>query len=175
MIAVPKLTITVATVQDAALLTELSVTTFCDTFAKDNKAEDMDRYVAEEVNIEKLSAELSERDNIFFIARYDLLPVGYAKIRNCKIPEELQAQKPIELERLYVLHAYQDKKVGAAIMQRCLEHAIKNNHDVMWLGVWEHNYRALTFYKKWGFELFGSHDFVLGSDVQTDVLMKKEL
>jgi len=43
------------------------------------------------------------------------------------------------------------------------------------LGVWEKNIRALAFYRKYGFEQFSQHDFLLGKDLQTDILMKKIL
>jgi ribosomal protein S18 acetylase RimI-like enzyme len=42
----------------------------------------------------------------------------------------------------------------------------------LWLGVWEENHRALNFYKKNGLVEFDKHNFILGNDVQTDVLMK---
>jgi len=34
---------------------------------------------------------------------------------------------------------------------------------------------TIQFYRKWGFEKFSSHVFMLGGDAQTDWLMKKEL
>ena len=45
----------------------------------------------------------------------------------------------------------------------------------VWLGVWEHNHRALHFYEKNGFLAFGTHIFQLGNDQQTDILMKKSV
>jgi len=60
-------------------------------------------------------------------------------------------------------------------MNTCLEYAREGGHDVVWLGVWEHNERAIAFYKKWGFTQFGEHTFMLGKDAQTDWLLKKEL
>ncbi len=45
----------------------------------------------------------------------------------------------------------------------------------VWLGVWEHNYKAIKFYQDKGFVCFGEHVFVLGEDRQTDFLMKKTL
>ncbi|MGV2488753.1 UNVERIFIED_CONTAM: GNAT family N-acetyltransferase, partial [Bacillus mycoides] len=41
--------------------------------------------------------------------------------------------------------------------------------------VWEENHRAIKFYEKNGFKIFGKHDFVLGEDVQTDLLMKMKI
>ncbi len=41
--------------------------------------------------------------------------------------------------------------------------------------MWEKNQRAIDFYHKWGFENFGEQIFLLGTDLQTYLLMKKEL
>jgi len=60
-------------------------------------------------------------------------------------------------------------------MQHCLDYAISKMYDLVWLGVWERNETAINFYKKWGFELFGSHIFRLGNDDQNDLLLKKQL
>jgi ribosomal protein S18 acetylase RimI-like enzyme len=56
-----------------------------------------------------------------------------------------------------------------------MDYGRRNGYDVFWLGVWEHNTRALAFYRKWGFEVFGSHIFQLGEAQDTDLLMRKEL
>ena len=61
------------------------------------------------------------------------------------------------------------------MMKKCLEIAYEMKKDVVWLGVWEHNLRAIDFYSKWGFEKFGTHVFILGDDPQTDWLMAKKL
>ncbi|MEY3918157.1 MAG: Protease synthase and sporulation negative regulatory protein 1, partial [Bacteroidota bacterium] len=45
----------------------------------------------------------------------------------------------------------------------------------IWLGVWEHNPRAIRFYEKQGFVKFDQHIFQLGDDEQTDILMKLSL
>ncbi|MEM9391391.1 MAG: GNAT family N-acetyltransferase, partial [Bacteroidota bacterium] len=45
----------------------------------------------------------------------------------------------------------------------------------IWLGVWEYNTDAIRFYERLGFTPFGQHSFILGSDHQTDILMKKPL
>lgn len=49
------------------------------------------------------------------------------------------------------------------------------NKKTVWLGVWEHNLRAINFYKKHGFSKFGEHLFLVGKDAQTDWLMKQSL
>ena len=43
--------------------------------------------------------------------------------------------------------------------------------DCLWLGVWEHNPKAIAFYRKFGFEIVGEHTFMLGQERQRDLLM----
>lgn len=167
--------IRIAEINDAALLTTLSVITFRQTFGDANSPQDMDKYLAEEMNFSKLSGELLDKDNSFFFAIIDDVPIGYVKIRASKQFMELNDSNPLEIERLYVLKEYQGKKAGAALMAHCISHAASRHHDLLVLGVWEHNHKAIRFYQQWGFAVFGSHIFLLGDDEQTDVLMKKEL
>ena len=49
------------------------------------------------------------------------------------------------------------------------------NVDYVWLGVWEENARAISFYRKNNFVEFDKHIFKLGSDEQTDIMMKLHL
>jgi diamine N-acetyltransferase len=170
-----QLKITIGDPRNAEALTTLGITTFLQAFAADNKKEDMDKYIAEEMNLSRITDELTDKDNLFFLAWYGDFIVGYAKLRTIKKPKELENNNPIELERIYVLQDYYNHKIGAALMDRCIAHALNHHHDVIWLGVWEQNHRAVSFYKRWGFEFFGSHIFKLGDDIQTDVLMKKLL
>jgi len=58
-------------------------------------------------------------------------------------------------------------------MGECLEHAQSNGHQTVWLGVWENNARALSFYRRWGFEVVGEHVFQLGADSQRDLIMMR--
>ncbi len=60
-------------------------------------------------------------------------------------------------------------------MEQCIAVASQKQKEVIWLGVWKQNHSAISFYHKWGFEKFSTHQFILGDDVQTDWLMKKTL
>lgn len=160
---------------DAAALAKLSTDTFFETFASFNTKEDMAAYLSQHFTPARLREELEDPASAFVIARYDGTLAGYMKLKRSVAPEELGAQQTLEIERLYVLQPYQSKKVGAALMQHAIDTARGEGARVLWLGVWEHNPKAIAFYERWGFETFGSHGFQLGSDLQTDLLMKLEL
>ena len=61
------------------------------------------------------------------------------------------------------------------MIDECINIARQKNKQMIWLGVWKQNPRAIAFYEKNGFEIFGEQDFILGKDVQQDWLMKRSL
>lgn len=168
-----EITIRVAGIFDAVLLRDISENTFVETFADQNSKEDMDAYIAENLNLEQITAELTDTNNTFFTAWHGDRLAGYAKVRVGATPVELLGSKTLETERLYVLQEYHGKKVGAQLMAECLTFATEAGYETLWLGVWEHNQKAIAFYRKWGFETFGAHIFKLGTDDQTDILMSR--
>jgi ribosomal protein S18 acetylase RimI-like enzyme len=103
------------------------------------------------------------------------LPVGYVKLRDGKKPEEIENQSALEIARLYSVTSMIGKGVGRLLMEKSLETARALQKEVVWLGVWEKNQRAIDFYRRFGFEKFSQCNFLLGNDLQRDWLMKKEL
>lgn len=171
----PSVTLKICGLSDLKQLSGIGARTFYETFADQNAGEDMQKYLEENLNTTQLFTELSDPACTFVLASEDDNPIGYTKIRTSKIPDELKGRKCMEIERLYVLRTHHDKKIGALLMQYCIDYATKKSFDSIWLGVWEKNDRAISFYKKWGFETFGTQIFNLGNDAQVDLLMLKEL
>lgn len=169
------ITVRTASLKDAKLLAELGAKTFYDTFIVSNTAQDMKLYLENNFSIEQLERELKEDGTTFIIALDDSQAVGYAKMRRNHQPDGLNETNQIEIERIYSSKDYIGKSVGKTLMETCLSIARGGGHKVVWLGVWEHNPRAISFYKKWGFKQFGTHPFLLGTDLQTDILMVKGL
>lgn len=163
------------TVKESQELAHFSASTFYETFASCNTKEDMDMYLLEKCSEEKMAAELSEAGNHFFFARLNSEIIGYIKLRISVFPSQIQTKNCIEIERIYVASTFHGKKIGAQLMQFCLNYAKDRHFSILWLAVWEHNSKAYEFYKKWGFEKFGDHIFILGKDKQNDILLKKTL
>ncbi|MFN2500402.1 MAG: N-acetyltransferase family protein [Pyrinomonadaceae bacterium] len=166
-----------STVDDAKLLTDLSYTTFWDAFAHHpkNAPDDLAHYMRQAFNPEQIRAELSAPNATFLIAFIGNGPAGYAKLIRDSVEPGIIAERPIELSRLYSQQEYIGKGVGQELMDACFERARNDRHDVMWLGVWEHNPRAQRFYEKNGFSVVGKHRFQLGADPQTDLLMQRAI
>lgn len=98
---------------------------------------------------------------------------GYLKINIGKAQTELQNESALEIERIYVLQQFQGKQLGQALMQKAIDIAKQKKCTYLWLGVWEKNTKAISFYLKQGFVQFDRHVFKLGNDIQNDILMKK--
>jgi diamine N-acetyltransferase len=164
-----------ATTGDAGLIADLSRQTFYDSFAADNTPENIDKFMNEQFTREKLMEEVGAPGNTFLLAYVGDEVVAYTRLRETASPLLMENGPAIEIARIYAIQNSIGKGVGSALMQQCLEIARQKNARVIWLGVWEKNYKAIAFYTKWGFEKFGDHVFMLGNDAQTDWLMKKIL
>ena len=171
----PEISIRLATDSDAELIADLSRQTFHESFAGDNTRENMDKFMNEQFTRQKLIDEVKQPWHLFFLAYIEDEPVGYLKLRERSTPKQLEARSSIEIARIYSVQRMIGKGVGKKLMQTCHEVAKQKGKKTLWLGVWQHNQRAIDFYKSWGFEIFGEHEFILGDDVQTDWLMKKDL
>jgi diamine N-acetyltransferase len=101
--------------------------------------------------------------------------IGYLKVNSADAQTELKNLQALEIERIYVKKEFQGKKAGQFMYEKALELANQQKAPYLWLGVWERNAKAIRFYKKNGFVEFDKHRFMLGSDEQTDLLMKVDL
>ena len=160
-----------ATTHDATVLAELGARTFYDAFARDNKPEDIDSYVAQAFTPQQMAIELADPGSTFLLAHIDGQAVGYAKVQAGEAPACVDGPRPIELERIYVDQTMIGRGVGAALMRACLDEARQAHYGAVWLGVWERNERAQAFYRRWGFRDVGAKTFTVGQDVQNDRVM----
>jgi len=163
------------TLADIDLLQKIGRQTFYETFSAGNTEENMQKYLDEGFSIEKLTAELNDKNAEFYFASLDEKVIGYLKLNFGQSQTELKDNKAFEIERIYVLNEFHGKGIGKLLYERALQIALQIKADYIWLGVWEENPRAINFYKKNGFVEFDKHIFKLGDDEQTDIMMKLKL
>ncbi len=161
--------------EDAGLIARLSRDTFYETFAPHNSKADMEKFMSEQFSFEALKAEVGAPGQYFFLALDGTKPAGYAKMREGERFPEFGDRASIEIARIYAVSDYIGRGAGATLMRHCLSAAGSMGKELVWLGVWEKNEKAIGFYQKWGFQKFGEHIFLLGDDPQTDWLMMKAL
>lgn len=163
------------TPQAVETLQAIGQQTFLQTFGASNTPENMASYLKKSFSKAQLTAELKNRHSNFYFALRSETVVGYLKVNFGPSQTELQDDNALEIERIYVLQQFHGKQVGQALYNKALHIAKQENMKYIWLGVWEKNYRALSFYKKNGFEVFDKHRFTLGHDEQTDLMLKLSL
>lgn len=174
------MTIRPATTADAALLTDLAAKTMREAFGPPhNPAELVDEYIQSAITQPILETELANPRSWFFVLETDDgTPIGYAKLRRHAPPRQMPQPyraNAIEIQRIYLLQNQTGRGQGRLLMNFCLDWARSAGYDAVWLGVWERNESARSFYQKIGFLPFGYHYFRFGSERQRDYWLFKQL
>jgi ribosomal protein S18 acetylase RimI-like enzyme len=134
----------------------------------------MDKFLTEQFSEALLLEQVGAHGNTFLLAYENNQPAGYVFLSEGSTPA-LNTTKAIEICRLYARTSFIGKGIGKALMEAAIAFALSQQKESIWLGVWEHNQRAIKFYTSFGFEKFGEHDFLLGDDVQRDWLMNLDI
>lgn len=164
-----------ATLVDLPKLHALAVRVFTVTFQNTTSPADFQSFMDENYSFESWQADFSTPGAVYWVAEEAGDFVGYARVRESDEVDYLLGNNHLELQRLYTDEAWQGKGVAKALMDVCEQVALDRGKDWIWLGVWEHNYKAQRFYQKHGYERFGDHVFMMGTDKQTDWLMRKRV
>jgi ribosomal protein S18 acetylase RimI-like enzyme len=167
--------ITQVTYLEIEKLQKISIETFSETFGDQNSKDDLEKYIKENLSIKKLSNELNNPNSEFYFYQFNNQAVGYLKVNFKEAQTEIKDSSSLEIERIYVLNKFQGQKIGHLLLEFAIERAKNENLTSVWLGVWEENKKAISFYQKHNFIQFDKHVFKLGNDLQTDILMKLPL
>ncbi len=153
---------------DAPALAAFAARTFAETFAADNGPEDMQAHLASSFGLSQQTKELTDPNVVMLLVHRDGALVAYAQVRRGPPPPCVTMEQPIELYRFYVDRPAHGSGVAQLLMAAVHDIARDFAAEYLWLSVWEHNPRAITFYKRVGFVDVGSTDFYFGADRQTD-------
>ena len=162
--------------EDCPLIVELGKKTFTETYSEISSNAAVQEYVEKRISQENISEELVNPLSCFYIGFINDEPVAFTKLRYDRVAKGLPGKKGIEVERIYVLKEYQGVKVGKEMMEKCKQVALREKFDIIWLQVWQHNYKAIQFYQKAGFVVYETAIFSYGKDMeQDDFLMRLDL
>ena len=161
---------------ELSALQHIATTTFAEAFGPPhNSQRNMDIYLAEHMNTEKLLSEWQHPESIFYFAKKAEDIVGYLKLNTGSAQTEAIEGACLEVERIYVVADYRNQQIGQALMDFSIQTAIQSQKEFIWLGVWEKNLKAIRFYERNGFSSFSDHIFLMVDDPQRDVLMRREI
>ncbi len=164
-------TIRRAHLDDSEALAYLAEHTFRETFTTGNNPTDMALHCAKNFGAEIQRQEILDPNCATILAEVDSQLVAFAQVRLYSPKDCVSANHPSELHRLYVSKEWHGRGLAHKIMAQILSTAASAPADALWLGVWEHNPRAIAFYGKYGFSVVGEHIFQFGSDPQRDLVM----
>jgi len=156
---------------DAKNLAELAEETFRDTFGGMNTVGNMNLHCQTSYTEVIQLGEITDPRMTTLVCEDGGGLIAFAQLRWTEAPNCVTARNSGEIQRIYVAKSWHGKGIAQDLMARCLNEMIKRKSDVVWLGVWERNPRAIAFYKKIGFSEVGSHVFPLGTDPQRDIIM----
>jgi diamine N-acetyltransferase len=177
---------------DAAVLSVFAERIFRETFEADNDPMDLAAYLAEAFSTERQREEIVAADAIVLLVEDITGSTGsnavtpqdtpavtplaaYSHVTAGEPPDSVHGPDPLELKRFYLDRAWQGSGLAQTLMRATFEAALAAGAGTVWLGVWEHNPRAIAFYRKFGFAEVGSHDFMVGRDRQTDLIMARPI
>ena len=163
--------IRLATPADAATLAALSLKTFVDAFATDNRAEDMAAYTSIAFGEPQQRHELETPGIVTLLTEENGDAIAYAQLHTT--PGSPHGE--VEVVRFYVDRPHHGRGIAQTLMEAVAVQASALGSTRLWLGVWERNLRAIAFYRKTGFVQCATQPFLLGSDLQTDWVMNKRL
>ncbi|MFK7933747.1 MAG: N-acetyltransferase family protein [Saprospiraceae bacterium] len=166
--------IALATSKDSQPLLSFALRTFRATYEHLNEPEPFQQYLARHFSEAAFRSKMQHPSSWYFIAKADEEIVGYCKL-NIDTAQTEPAETGVEVERIYVDKSQQGQGIGQLFMEKAVAKAKELGRDYIWLGVWEHNAKAIKFYKKNGFTVFGEHTFMMGDEQQMDYMMKKKV
>lgn len=171
----PHISVRPVRVDEISLLQMLGSSTFEATYKDFNSEQNMQQYLTEHFSLAAIQTAFDNPEEEFYFAEIGRQIIGYIKLNHGNSQTESKFPQTLEIERIYVISEFQGKGYGLALLQQAIAIARESNYKSIWLGVWDRNLKAISFYEKNSFTIAGIHAFVLGNEPQRDYLMKLDL
>ena len=164
---VMEISVTPASVADAAELADVAAATFPLACPDTVAAADVAAFIAAHLSEQRFGEYLADPRRVVLAAVDRGRIIGYAML--------IRGSDGIELSKMYVLPSHHNTGAAAALMQSGIDWAAQTGATAVWLGVNQKNARAQRFYRKHGFDVTGQRTFQVGADTEHDFLMSRRL
>jgi GNAT superfamily N-acetyltransferase len=183
----PVPTFRVAVTADADEVAAVAARTFALACPPTTTAAAIAEHIRTVLSPARFRAHLADPAHRVLLAEVDGRPVGYTMLvaappADADVAGSLRLRPEVELSKVYVEAGMHGAGVGRPLMQATLrvarELAGERGRDAeagIWLGVNEHNARAIRFYERSGFRIVGTRSFHLADAVETDHVMEQPL
>lgn len=154
---------------DAAELADVAAQTFPLACPPTAAPENIASFVAANLSAERFAEYLADPHRAILTASLGGRIIGYAMLVRGS------AGDAAELSKIYVVADHHGGGASTALLDRTLATAEEWGARRVWLGVNRANERAQRFYAKSGFRINGTRTFHLGSQLEHDYVMVREL
>ncbi len=163
--------------EDAAIIALLGRLTFRETFGAlfVGREDELQTYLNQTFSVSKIASSMVKPQNHYWLALLDELPVGYAKHKYPSANPLVNAPKPAQLQKIYVLSEFIAHRIGHALLDAVIQAAVAAHIRVMWLTVLDSNDRAIRFYERHGWTSAGTANFAIGTQDFSFLVMRTEI
>jgi ribosomal protein S18 acetylase RimI-like enzyme len=162
-----------ATSADLPAIDDLFRTSFCDTFAHLYQPEDLAEFLGK-FTADAWAEEFNDPRYRFRIAELDGKVVGFVKLGPSTLPIDT-SRRAIELRQIYVGKDYHGSGIAKALTDWAIDQARSQGFEELYLTVYTDNHRAKRFYDRYGFQAIRPYAFMVGSQADEDIIMRKTL
>jgi diamine N-acetyltransferase len=165
--------------EDAAVLAELKLATFRETFLEGfgipYPPGDLARFEAETYSPARISAEIADPAHATWVCEApDGALLAYAHAGPCKLPHPEATSASGELYQIYVRRAAQGMRLGPKLLDAALDWLRDTYPGPVWLGVWAGNDRAQAFSGARGFHKVGDYHFMVGDHRDDEYIYRRD-
>jgi len=162
-----------AVAADAAALAALAEKTFREAFGEMNSPADTDEHCRRHYSPSIQAVEIAAAGRVTLVSSFSQRLTAFTQLRWSAPPTCVVGPAAAEIQRFYVDREFHGSGLANRLMHEALATLSRHGSATAWLGVWEKNPRGIAFYRKLGFSEVGEQTFVVGADVQRDLVMAR--
>ncbi|HNP22846.1 MAG TPA: GNAT family N-acetyltransferase [Panacibacter sp.] len=150
------ITIRKLSTNDAALLSRVALKAYCDHYLH-LWYDGGDWYKEKSFAPQRLEKELADDNALFFLVRSSEEEAGFLKLNVNAALNDFSTEEALELERIYLNAAAAGRGIGSFLLDYTFQLARSKQKKVVWLKTMDSSKAAISFYKKYGFMICGTH------------------
>lgn len=165
-----------ATIHDAHDLAELGRTTFIETFGHQYTPEDLNAFLERVFSVDSVRSDMEIPGMAICVAMDDSSKfIGYCKIGPVKVPVVPKVLPAWELRQLYLLKTHQSQGIGSKLIRWAMDEFEQRAAASVYISVWSENTGARKLYERFGFQVVGNYQFMVGEHADHEFIMARFL
>jgi ribosomal protein S18 acetylase RimI-like enzyme len=169
------MTFRTALIPDAEAIAALLRQVFTQTYAQAIPPGTLQRYLHQTFSPTALALKLAQPNTLNLIAEANHTIIAFSRVEPQPVPHHPEHAHAAELAKFYVDAEFHGRGLASPLLAETLDAARQRGWRTLWLCVWQHNPRAIAFYRKHGFAQVGHIEVVVEDVVFDDFIMSRSL